>query len=359
LGHQSTFSEDLQAAKKLAAAANEAMSKHGIAPSPANYCVWYAYVGKSIAALNREIDERLALQKGFGWQVNQELFDKYFGTDAESMTIRRSGAELHDTMGRVLKRLDTAGQDVTAFGETLVEANGSLARVASVEAGVQAVVKRLSGATNDMVRKNRDLEQELRQSTEQIATLQDRLEQARREAFTDALTGIGNRRCFDLALGEKCERATLGEIELSLLLLDIDHFKRFNDTYGHRIGDQVLKIVAAKMKQMSRDIDTPARYGGEEFALLLVNAPFDTALRRADQLREALASNYLRNVASGDNYGQITVSIGVSRFRATAATASSPKRLRSPPVDPESGSASRPRADSGAPAVRPAHRLRR
>jgi diguanylate cyclase len=317
LGHQSTFSEDLQAARKLAAAANEAMSKHGIAPTPANYCVWYAYVGRSIAGLTRDIDERLALQKGFGWQVNQELFERYFGNDAETLTIRRSGAELHDTMGRMLKRLDVAGQDVSAFGETLVEANGSLASVASVEAGVQAVVKRLSGATSDMVRKNRDLEQELRLSTAQITTLQERLDQARREAFTDALTGIGNRRCFDLALTETCERAILGEVELCLLLLDIDHFKRFNDTYGHRIGDQVLKIVGAKLRQMSRDIDTPARYGGEEFALLLVDAPLDAALKRADQLREAMASNYLRNVASGDVYGQITVSVGVSRFRAT------------------------------------------
>src|SRR5581483_7740451 len=135
------------------------MSKHGIAPTPANYCVWYAYVGKSIAALNRDIDERLALQKGFGWQVNQELFEKYFGNDVESVAIRRTGAALHDTMGHVLKRLDSAGQDVNAFGETLTEVKGSLASVVSPDTmsmanGVQAVVKRLSGATNDMVRKN-------------------------------------------------------------------------------------------------------------------------------------------------------------------------------------------------------------
>lgn len=321
MGHQSTFSEDLQAARKLAAAATEAMSKHGIAPTPANFCVWYAYVGQSIAGLNRDIDERLALHKGFGWQVNQELFERYFGNDAESLTIRRTGAELHDTMGHMLKRLDVAGQDVTAFGDTLVEVKGSLASAVSPDpvtmaSGVQAVVKRLSGAASDMVRKNRDLEQELRQSTAQITTLQERLDQARREAFTDALTGIGNRRCFDLALAEQCERAAMGEVELCLLLVDIDHFKRFNDTHGHRIGDQVLKIVGAKMKQMSRDVDTPARYGGEEFALLLLNAPLDAALRRADQLREALASNYLRNKASGDSYGQITVSVGVARFRA-------------------------------------------
>jgi diguanylate cyclase len=71
------------------------------------------------------------------------------------------------------------------------------------------------------------------------------------------------------------------------------------------------------MKQMSRDTDIAARYGGEEFALLLVGAPIDIAMRRADQLREALANNYLRNKATGDLYGQVTVSIGVARYRLT------------------------------------------
>jgi diguanylate cyclase len=293
------------------------MSEHGIAPTPANFWVWYYYVGKSIAGLTRDIDARIADAKGFGWQANQELFERYFGTDAETAAVRQTGAALQHTMGKVLMRLDAAGADASAFGETLDQANGSLADFGLVEAGkVQAVVHRLSGATTDMVRRNRDLETELRSSTEQINSLQDRLEQARREAFTDALTGIGNRRCFDLALIEHGERAAAGEAELCLLLVDIDHFKRFNDSYGHRIGDQVLKVVGTKLKQMSRDTDVPARYGGEEFALLLLNAPIQVAIRRADQLRDALASNYLRNKATGDLYGRITVSVGVSKFRS-------------------------------------------
>ena len=294
------------------------MSKYGVAPTPANFCVWYHYVAKSIAGLNREIDERIALHKTFNWQVNQELFERYFGTDVESAAIRRTGAELRSTMGQVLRRLDSAGADASAFGETLSQANGSLAAIPGADASkVQAVVLRLSGATTDMVRRNRDLETELRKSTVQIGALQDRLDQARREAFTDALTGIGNRRCFDLALVEHGDRALSGETELCLLLIDIDHFKRFNDSFGHRIGDQVLKVVGAKLKEMSRDADVPARYGGEEFALLLLNAPFEAAMQRGDQLREALASNYLRNKSTGDVYGQITVSIGVAKFRAT------------------------------------------
>jgi diguanylate cyclase len=316
VGTQSTFNEDLSAAKTTADAALSEMVKYGVPPTPPNFCVWYNYVSKSIAGLTRDIDERLALQKGFGWQANQELFERYFGTDAEAAAVRRSGSELKQTVGRVLLRLDAAGADAAAFGETLVQVHGSLKTVPTVEGSrVQAVVHRLSGATSDMVKRNRDLEGELRKSTDEIQTLQERLDQARREAFTDALTGIGNRRCFDLALLEHAERAAHGDLELCLLLVDIDHFKKFNDSYGHRIGDQVLKVVGGKMKEMSRGTDVAARYGGEEFALLLVGAPFDIAMGRADQLREALASQYLRNKATGDLYGQVTVSIGVAKYR--------------------------------------------
>jgi diguanylate cyclase len=318
LGTQSTFNEDLQSAKSLADAALAEMIKYGVPSTPPNFCVWYNYVAKAIAGLTRDMDERIALQKGFGWQANQELFERYFGTDVESAAIRKTGGALKQTVGKVLLRLDAAGAHAAEFGETLVQVHGSLKTVPVVEGSkVQAVVHRLSGATSDMVNRNRDLESELRKSTTEINALQDRLEQARREAFTDALTGIGNRRCFDLALIEQGARAASGEGTLCLLLVDIDHFKRFNDSYGHRIGDQVLKVVGAKLKEMSRDSDVAARYGGEEFALLLVDAPFDIAMRRADQLREALASNYLRNKATGDLYGQITVSVGVAKYRMT------------------------------------------
>jgi diguanylate cyclase len=308
----------LESAKTAADSTLAEMVKYGVPPTPANYCVWYNYQTKAIAGLTRDIDERIALQQGFCWRTNKALFERYFGADVETAAVRRSGRALKQTMGKVLLRLDSAGADAAAFGETLVQAHGSLKAVPMVEGSkVQAVVHRLSGATSDMVRRNRDLENELRKSTDEISTLQDRLEQARREAFTDALTGIGNRRCFDLALVEHGERAASGDLALCLLLVDIDHFKRFNDSYGHRIGDQVLKVVGGKLREMSRESDVAARYGGEEFALLMVDAPFDAAMRRADLLREALASNYLRNKATGDLYGQVTVSIGVAKFRMT------------------------------------------
>jgi diguanylate cyclase len=318
LGTQFTFTEDLQEATRLADIACAEMTRHAIPPTPANFCVWYSYAGKTFAALNGEIDARIAEKKGFGWQANQELFEKYFGTERETTTLRQTGSELTATMGRVLSRLDKAGADASAFGATLEQADGSLETIpVSETSGVHAVVRRLSGATREMVSKSRDLEAELRESSDRIMALQQRLEQSRLEALTDGLTGIGNRRCFDLALAEHGARAATGATTLCLIMVDIDHFKRFNDVYGHRIGDQVLRVVGMKLKEIACPDDTPARYGGEEFALLTLGSTLDAAVARADALRNALASNVLRNKQTGDVYGQVTASMGVSCFRPT------------------------------------------
>jgi len=133
--------------------------------------------------------------------------------------------------------------------------------------------------------------------------------------LTDSLTGVANRRCFDLRLVEQSKAALKEGSDLCLVLIDIDHFKRFNDTYGHRVGDQVLKVVGFQLKAAAGEKDVPARYGGEEFAMILPNCTLERARERADQLRQILAGQYLRNKSTGENFGQVTVSIGVSTYR--------------------------------------------
>src|SRR5215467_302572 len=102
VGTQSTFNVDLQSAKSLAETTLGEMIKYGVPPTPPNFCVWYNYAAKAIAGLTRDIDERIALQKGFGWQANQELFERYFGTDVETAAIRKTGSALNQTVGKVL-----------------------------------------------------------------------------------------------------------------------------------------------------------------------------------------------------------------------------------------------------------------
>jgi two-component system cell cycle response regulator len=137
------------------------------------------------------------------------------------------------------------------------------------------------------------------------------LEQVRAMAATDGLTGIANRATFDTTLEREIARAARAQEDLTLVLVDIDHFKRLNDTYGHQTGDDVLKRVAATLKESARLYDTPARYGGEEFGVILPRTSGEAALDVADRLREAIA-------ADGDDPG-VTISAGVATFPLDAS----------------------------------------
>jgi diguanylate cyclase len=100
-------------------------------------------------------------------------------------------------------------------------------------------------------------------------------------------------------------------------MCDIDHFKRFNDTYGHVVGDQALRLIAAAMSRAVRDQDTPARYGGEEFAVVLPNTSLDQAVAAAENLRRAIMEKKVVKRSTGEDLGRITVSIGVAQFQFT------------------------------------------
>ncbi len=314
---QQSMLEDIDHAAGVAAAAFEEMARRNISPTPPNFCVWYNYLAMTVDGLRREVDAIIAAGGDFTPQVNQQLFYKYFGIDQENAELRKAGEELRASMGDILTRVGEAGVDTASYGATLTQVTGSLGGSSAQDpAAIREIVARLLSATKEMNAKNRALEGQLQRSSQEITSLESRLTQMRREALTDALTGIGNRRCFDLALMDYCKQASSkSESGLCLLLLDIDHFKKFNDAYGHRIGDQVLKVVGFKLREAATNGDTPARYGGEEFALLLPNTKIEDAVARADKLRTSLGSHYLKNKATGDNYGQVTVSIGIAHFR--------------------------------------------
>ena len=140
------------------------------------------------------------------------------------------------------------------------------------------------------------------------------LESVQDLAATDGLTGIANRRSFERALEQEIARASRTGHPLSLVMIDIDHFKALNDTHGHQVGDQVLRDVAGVIAASCRQFDTAARYGGEEFAVLLPGCDPDTAARTARRLRLSIAE--LRCAAP------VTASLGVASWPADAGDAS-------------------------------------
>ena len=142
------------------------------------------------------------------------------------------------------------------------------------------------------------------------------LDETRTQAATDGLTGLPNRRTFVEKLDEMLHRAVRFGTPVSLLILDVDHFKSVNDSYGHPVGDQVLRRLAVLLGHSVREaVDLAARYGGEEFAVLLENTAHDGALKLAERLRTALEEEtFLHMEGSQATQFHVTMSIGVASY---------------------------------------------
>ncbi|WP_374377639.1 GGDEF domain-containing protein [Dongia sp.] len=307
--------EDVDTATQHAATAIAEMAMREISPTPGNFCVWYNYLSGTVPELRRDLDALLLSGKTVSSSNIQELFDKYFREPGAEERLQQTGDELQNTLADVIRQVTQAGLDANEFGQTLSKASGSLGSGRIDPNSMKDLVGELINATKLIGQRNQALELQLKQSSSKITALQSRLDQARRDALTDALTGIGNRKSFDLAIQFRSQQVNEQKGDLCLLIIDIDHFKKFNDTYGHRVGDQVLKLVGARLKQMVGSNDSAARYGGEEFAMLMPQTALDRAVDRADKFRTGLAAHALKNRTTGQVYGAVTVSIGVAQFR--------------------------------------------
>lgn len=307
--------EDVDTATQHAATAIAEMAMREISPTPGNFCVWYNYLAGSVPELRRELDALLLSGKTVSSSAIQELFDKYFREPSAEGRLQQTGDELQTTLADVIRQVAQAGLDANEFGQTLSKASGSLGTGRIEPGAMRDLVGELITATKLIGQRNQALEAQLKQSSSKITALQTRLEAARRDALTDALTGIGNRKSFDLSIQFRAQQATEQRTDLCLSLIDIDHFKKFNDSYGHRVGDQVLKIVGSKLKQAINGTDSAARYGGEEFALLMPQTKLAEAIDRADKFRIGLGTHSLKNRTTGQIYGAVTVSVGVAHYR--------------------------------------------
>jgi diguanylate cyclase len=177
-------------------------------------------------------------------------------------------------------------------------------------------VRSLIDSTGEMRESVSTLRAQLNDSTQRIEELQQALTEARHQALVDPLTGLANRRGFDTALeamltGEAARRPG----NTCLLMIDIDHFKRINDTHGHLVGDKVIRSVARALKDSVKGKDMVARVGGEEFSVLLPDTPIDGARALAEQLRTTIERGRIRRTDTQATIATVTVSIGVSAYR--------------------------------------------
>jgi diguanylate cyclase len=293
----------------------EKMAALDVAPTPENYAVWYAYCAGTNPGLTRSLDILMSNKTPFTPERNAEIYEQFFDDASQADVIESSGKHLEDILGRVQDLIGDAGAETKAYGRRMHSLSGGLDDETKTFQQVQSIVRTMVQETRSILVKNQRLEEKLRQTTAEVSTLREDLEAVRRDALTDALTGAANRKRFDQRLREASAQAMEHGEPLCLMLLDIDHFKQFNDTYGHEIGDEVLKLVARHLFEHLKGKDVPARFGGEEFAVILPNTILTDALTLANHVRHHLARRQLTNRSTQQVYDRITISVGVAQYR--------------------------------------------
>ena len=241
------------------------MAQKAIAPTPENYELVYAYVGGENADLKHTIDGLIANGCKFDGNVTSILHQRYFRAPRDEDAMAELGEKISTELDSMMKLVESAGRDQAAYGNTLSRASGQLNNSNLPNGAIQSLIGQVLTATRAMGKRSKALEEKLRTSSHEVTHLRERLESVRRESLTDQLTGIPNRRAFDTQLKESIEHAIETGEDLALFICDIDHFKKFNDTWGHQTGDQVLRLVANCLNENVKGRDTAARYGGEEF----------------------------------------------------------------------------------------------
>ena len=305
----------------LARKAIEAMESHKVAPTAINYELWLAYVMDAAPDLRRQIDATFAQSKTMADSVSEALHEQYFGGGSLSHQLILTGERIAKEMAEVVAVLQAAGDQTSAFGGTLTSATAKLDQGLDPNA-LRDLMAGLAAATKEMAANNKALTDKLEETGREVVQIRASLEAARAEALTDALTGIGNRKAFDQTLQMRVDEALGTRTDLCLMLCDIDHFKKFNDTWGHQIGDQVIRFVAATLKRSALGDMLAARYGGEEFGLVMPRMKLGGARELAEFIRKQVESKALVRKSTGEDLGRISISIGLAQLRGNETVAS-------------------------------------
>jgi diguanylate cyclase len=286
------------------------MARHSAGLHPLSYAVWYEYFANINPRLRAAVDARLNSGARLTDQDMVELFDQFVALrDIENSARVRAG--IQQLVEEVHDAADQAGEDVRHFGDEL---GGYQRRLQSdIDSNaLTGVVKSLIDDTSRVRDRTELFQAHLRKSSQEVERLREELEVVQGLALTDPLTGLLNRRGFDEQARRACATGLRGH---SVLIIDIDHFKAINDTYGHLLGDKVINAIAQVLKHCAEGRGQAARIGGEEFALLLAQTSPAGCAEIAERIRSGVERGRIRrdDPATGEGHiSAVTVSIGAA-----------------------------------------------
>ena len=304
--------QEFRRALGYANSAMDLLKRGSIPPYPQFYELLYTYATGVNPALNQRINQ-VFREGDANVDLAERLYNEFLKAQDANERISSVSERMANRIDAVHEAIDSAMDTATSYSGTLAAASGEMTGAVDNKA-LRAMADRLLGETRRMQDANHQLEAKLEASRDDITALQRDLDEVRRESMLDPLTKIFNRKSFNEGLLKAFTEARNGEAPLCLMLLDIDHFKRFNDTWGHQTGDQVLRLVAMTLKSNIKGRDLAARYGGEEFAAILPETDLEGAIIVADNIRKAIQAKELLKRSTNEKLGRITASFGVAIF---------------------------------------------
>ncbi len=309
-----TSDQDFDRAATLADTALSQIKSLRHAATPRNFELWFTYASGHNQALNNAINDILTAASTITTAQVEELYLKHFAAAQIGEKIDKVGSQIAGEIEQVMAMIETAIGSADTYSRSLAGASESIASDADRDQ-IRTIVESLVHATREVETANSEMQQRLKDSRMEIRELQENLEVVRTESLTDPLTTLANRKYFQDAFQRMIKDAETKSEPLSVIMTDIDHFKKFNDTYGHLTGDQVLRLVAVSLKHNVKGQDVASRYGGEEFAVLLPRTELAHAMTVADHIRRAVQSKELIRRSTGETLGRVTISLGVATWR--------------------------------------------
>ena len=291
----------------LARKAVEAMEAHQVWPTVRNFELWTCYVAESTGPLAVEIDRMIAAGEPITESIGEALAAQFMPDARLNGGILEAGDVLSKELQSVTRAIESAQKSSEAYGQELATASE---RLVGDDSQVKSVVEDLTAATRKAQAESQTLESQLADTTAELGRLRESLDQVRRDAMTDGLTNLTNRKAFDEGLYAMCEKAEATGEPLTLAIIDIDHFKGFNDAWGHQIGDQVLRYVSSVIGRLGATPRLAARYGGEEFAIVFPSENGRAAMAALEEIRLEISSRSLKRRSTNEDLGAVSVSSG-------------------------------------------------
>jgi diguanylate cyclase len=302
---------DYDYAASVAERAMRSMAEQRIPATPTNFAVWFQYFAGSHDDLRNAIDLLIDHNRPFDARTSQDLFETYVAPQVSAVD---TSERLHTLMGAAKDFLATAIAD----NHSQMQAINEVADQGKAGVDPKALVAQLMNELGRAATRATRLEAGFAEKTRELDVIRASLSKSEERARTDTLTGLANRRALDEFLRKAQTTADWGE-PLSVLMLDIDHFKTFNDSFGHGVGDQVLRLMAKVLREKVREQDLSARYGGEELIAVLPDADLAACAGIAERIRHAIAECRITRRSTGEVLPHISVSIGVAQYRTGEA----------------------------------------